>query len=279
MSKTALITGGSSGLGLELARQLRQRGYDLILLARDAEKLAAAKASLETAPGGAIHVWSCDIADEDWLNTVFARIRERIGQIDFLVLNAGVASIDLLSDYRDLPTVMHTLKVNLLGAVAVTYLSAPLLPRGARILFVSSGFGLIGPAGYSLYAAAKAGMNNFADALRREMLGRGISVHLACPGDIDTPMLAGELRDMPDWIRDKMGRGKPMPPATVAARLLDGCFRGRFLIVPSADVSFLILMQKLLPRRLSTWIVDRILPLPPVAATTAAPALPLSSAK
>jgi NAD(P)-dependent dehydrogenase (short-subunit alcohol dehydrogenase family) len=263
-NKLALITGGSSGLGYEMARQLRARGYGLILLARDRLKLERAKQMLLAGDEGPpVHVVSCDLGDDAAVERAFVDVRALAQRIDFLILNAGVASIELIEDYKSLSTVTGNLRTNLLGAVAATHLALPLMHAGSRILFVSSGFAFVGPAGYTLYATAKAGLNVFADGVRRELLRRKIAVHVTCPGDIDTPMYQGELLTMPDWIRAKMGRAKPMPVDKAARYILDRCFRGKYMIVPSADVRLLIAIQSLLPRWLSMRLIDRILPLPP----------------
>lgn len=265
MNKVALITGGSSGLGLEMARQLSASGHDLVLLARDTDRLAWAKASVEQDnPLCRVHTLACDVSDEAAITEAFAKVGQLVDGIDFLIVNAGVATIDLLSDYRTLGDVTRNLRINLVGAVSSTYLGIPLLRPKARVLFISSGFGLVGAPGYSLYAAAKGGLNNFADAIRRELLPRGIKVHLACPGDIDTPMYAGELAHMPAWIKEKMGRGKPMKADVAARHILKMCFRDRFRIDLSGDVMLLVCLQKLLPHKLSTLVIDRILPVPPV---------------
>lgn len=270
MSGTALITGGSSGLGLEMAKQLRALGFDLILVARDAAKLAQAAEQLRAAvPRDAadelkIRTIACDVADETAVQAAFEAELEADEPIDFLVVNAGVTTIDLLKDYRDLGAINRDLKINLLGAIASTYLSMSHLRRDSHILFVSSGFALVGAPGYSLYCAAKAGLNNFADALRREVLPKGIQVHVACPGDIDTPMYAGELAVMPGWIREKMGRAKPLLANLAARYILEKCFKNQFMIVPSLDVKALMLAQKLLPRKLATAIIDNLLPKPPL---------------
>lgn len=260
----ALITGGSSGLGLEMARRLRGRGYGLILLARDRLKLERARQDLLADGGRApVHVVVCDLADELEVQRAFGEVRSLCARIDFLILNAGVASIELVEDYASLAEITGNVRANLLGPIVCTHLALPLMEAGGRILYVSSGFAFVGPAGYTLYATAKAGMNVFADGMRRELLRRKISVHVACPGDIDTPMYQGELRTMPDWIRAKMGRAKPMAADKVARHILDRCFRGRYMILPSADVRLLIALQSLLPRWLSMRLIDRILPLPP----------------
>lgn len=264
LPKVALITGGSSGLGLAMARRLHGDGYQVILVARDPDRLAAAKAELEgAAADNVVHTYSCDVADEAATAALFERVRARFTRLDLLILNAGIASIELLRNYRSLGAINQNLAVNLLGPIACTYLADSLLLRGSRVLYVSSGFAYVGPAGYSLYATAKAGLNNFAEAMRRELLGRGVSVHLTCPADIDTPMLAGELRTMPEWMKQNTGRAKPMPPDDAARYILDRCRRGDYLITPSWDVAGLRLAQRLLPLRAFLALVDRILPLPP----------------
>jgi len=264
LNKIALITGGSSGLGLAMAKYFQVRGYELILLARNSDKLHTVKVALsKISSTSRIHIYPCDVSDEQELIKIFKEINATFTTIDFLVLNAGVATIDLLSDYETLSEVTHNIKINLLGVVSTTYLCMPLLKPGAHILFIASGFGLIGPAGYSLYATAKAGIINFSEAMRREMLNRKVMVHLSCPGDIDTPMLQGELEIMPTWMKNKMGRAKPKNAEKVANYILNKCFKGRFMIIPSVDVTFLMIVQKLLPRTLSTFLIDKILPLPP----------------
>jgi short-subunit dehydrogenase len=264
VSKTALITGGSSGLGFEMARQLKAQGHNLILVARDKDKLESSAKVLASEPGsGFIKTIACDVSDENSIEACFKTGLEGTESIDFLIVNAGVTSIDLLSDYKELAAITRDLKINLLGAIASTYLCLPFLRSGSRILFVSSGFGVVGAPGYSLYCASKAGLNNFADAIRRELLPRNIHIHVACPGDIDTPMYAGELEVMPDWIREKMGRGKPAQVGYIAKYILKKCFKNKFMIVPSLDVKGLMLVQKILPRQLATRLIDNLLPRPP----------------
>jgi len=263
MRKTALITGGSSGLGLAMAKQLADQGYDLFLIARDPLKLNAARDSITQAtPEAKVGVFPCDIADQAALQEVFAQIRGQISQLDFLIINAGVATIDLIRDYESVDIITRNLQVNLVAAITTAYFGMPLLKPGSRMLFVSSGFAYVGPAGYALYAAAKAGMNNFAEAMRREMMGRQVQVHVTCPGDIDTPMYQGELDIMPDWMRHKKGRAQPRSADTIARYVLAKCFKNHFLIIPSSDVRMVLWMQRLLPRWLVTYIVDRLLPLP-----------------
>lgn len=264
MTKKALITGGSSGLGLALAKSLLDRGYDVVLLARDKNKLDATRvALLAIYPQRQVDIFVCDVSDHAALTTTFDSVKESLGSLDFLVLNAGVTTVDLLEDYTNLREVARTVEINLVGAIGCTYLGLPLLHAGARILFISSGFALVGGAGYSLYSASKAGLYNFADAIRRELLPRGIHVHVACPGDIDTPMYTAELETMPDWITAKTGRATPMSAELAAQYILRDCFRGIFRIITSSDVKLLLFLQRVLPHRLYMLVLDNILPIPP----------------
>jgi len=269
MERVALITGGSSGLGLELARQLLARNYRLILIARDADKLKASVDELNSSQSSPSHDavagFACDVSDHDRMKHVFEKIQEQFGRLDLLVNCAGIASVSLLQDCQSPVEIARTIDINLTGTISATYLALPLMHSGARILFVSSGFGLVGSAGYSLYAASKGGMNNFADALRRELLGRGVSVHVACPGDIDTPMYQHELKTMPDWILKDKGRSEPITAELAAKRILAGCDRNNFLITTSSDVKLLLLVKRLLPHGLATRLIDQFLPVPSYA--------------
>jgi len=269
MDKVALITGGSSGLGLALARQLLARDYRLILIARDEEKLKASEQVLvgdaSKAQKNRVHSYACDVSDHDRMSRVFEGLGQQFGSIEFLVNCAGIASVELLQDCKSSTDIARTIDINLTGTITATYLSLPLMNRGAKVLFVSSGFGLVGSAGYSLYAASKGGMNNFADALRRELLGRGISVHVACPGDIDTPMYRHELKTMPEWILNDKGRAEPISAELAANRILSGCDRRKFRITTSTDVKAVLVVQRLLPHALATRLIDRFLPMPSYA--------------
>lgn len=260
MPKTALITGGSSGLGLALARELSEQGYTVALLARDRDRLERAAETIRNM-GWAVEGFQCDIRDEAGLERVGQEIKNHFGKIDFLVLNAGTVTPRLLEDFKSGEELKADLETNLWGTILCSKVFLPLLATGGGLLMISSGFGLVGPAGYSVYAASKAGMISFAESLRRELLHRNIAVHVACPGDMLTPQYDQELADSPAWMRKKAPRGL-LSPETAARRILKKCSRGRFLIVINPEVFFLQLVTRLLPRRLRDRLIDRVLPRP-----------------
>jgi NAD(P)-dependent dehydrogenase (short-subunit alcohol dehydrogenase family) len=197
-------------------------------------------------------------------------ISERVGNqtdtLDFLILNAGVVHVRLLTDYEDISEMKQDIETNLWGTILSARAFTPLLKMGAKILFVSSGFGLIGAPGYSVYCAAKAGMINFADALRRELRHKRISVYVACPGDVDTPTYREERRHLPAWMIYRRERWATVLSAEVVAKkILKKCSGSRFIITSDVGIAALLLGKKMLPGRIASLILDRLLPMPPKA--------------
>ena len=218
MKKVALITGGSSGLGFALAEILGKEGYSIIILARNQEKINKSVAALTTMSITAKGI-SCDITDEAGLQKAFEQVKAEYKQIDYLVLNAGVVTTKLLSEYKNATEIKKDLEIDLWGTILSAYQFLPLLQAGSKLLMISSGFGLMGAAGYSMYCAAKAGIVNFGEALRRELLSKNINVYVACPGDMDTPQFHEEVKNAPAWMKKETPR-KLMKTAVVAEKIL-----------------------------------------------------------
>lgn len=259
--KTALITGGSSGLGLSFAHHLGSKGYSVIILARDSEKIEKAVSGLKARDIRA-EGCVCDISDEAALKEISGMIAAKHAGLDFLILNAGVVTTNLLSDYPEPGGIRKDLEINLLGTIVSAFYFLPLMRKGSKILMVSSGFGLMGAAGYSVYCAAKAGIVNFAESLRRELLCREINVYVACPGDMDTPQFEREIKNQPGWMKQSSPR-KVLPVAVAANRILKQCAgRRKFLIISSFDVTLLAVLSKILPRRIRDRLLDGMMPRP-----------------
>jgi len=260
MLKTAIITGGSSGLGFEIAKNLASLGYRLVILARNQEKLDKAVMDIKS-QGYDITGYQCDITNEVQLQNVFDLIKNKFIKIDFLILNAGVVSCKLLSDFNNAIDLKYDLENNLWGTIFSAYTFMPLVNKGGKILMISSAFGLMGPAAYSVYSASKAGIINFAESLRRELLCKKISVHVACPGDINTPQLHEEQKKMPEWLKQGDHR-KAISAELAANRILKKCFKNKFLIIISFDIWSLLLLNKLTPRGVRDFLLDKMFPLP-----------------
>jgi short-subunit dehydrogenase len=260
MSKVAIVTGGSSGLGLEIGKNLYDMGFTILLLARNKEKLLNACQGISK-DSKRVRGYSCDITDEEGLRSVYKDVYKEFGSIDFLVLNAGVVSVNLLCDYKNTLDLKKDIENNLWGTVLSSYIFLPLLKENSKVLFISSGFGLMGPAGYSTYAASKAGIINFAESLRRELLHKKINVYVSVPGDMDTPQFHEEHASMPKWMKKNAPRGM-MHPRTAASKILKKCNGSRFMIIINGEISSLIIMTKLFPRRIRDFLLDIMFPKP-----------------
>jgi len=182
MERAALITGGSSGIGLAIARVLRDEGFALTLAARTRDKVETAAAELEALAVAA------DVSDEADCRRIVDEHRAHHGRLDLLVNSAGVG---IAGDIADMPAkhVDLQLGVNLRGLILVTAAALPLL-REARGLVVNlaSIAGTMGTPFLPVYGAAKAAVIQFTDTLNRGEESNGVRATAISPGFVDTPM-------------------------------------------------------------------------------------------
>jgi len=261
--KTALITGGSSGIGFALADELVRRGLNVILVARRMELLKEAKVKLEglTDKTGSVSVKivSADVSSIHSVRIAEEDIGRDISSIDMLINCAGVLKPALLEDFTD-EEINNQIQINLLGMINVTRQFLKYLSEGSTVINISSALGLFGMAGYTAYSASKFGIIGFSDALRRELKSRKISVHVVCPSDVDTPQFKQEHDDMPEWMKTE-SRPKAVSPALVARKILRGAKRGKFYILTNGMVKLLVVFLRLFPG-LTRIILDGIFPRP-----------------
>jgi len=188
-----LITGGSDGIGAEMARQLAARHRQdlaLVLAGRSQEKLDAVAAQCR-ALGSEVLTVAMDVAVEAQCRDLVDQAVRRFGRLDTLVNNAGVSAQALFEDVeaQDLHWYETLMRVNLWGSVWCTHAALPHIKAArGRIVAVSSLSGLLGIPGRSAYAATKFAMTGFFEALRAEMKGAGVSVTIAYPGVVTTQL-------------------------------------------------------------------------------------------
>jgi short-subunit dehydrogenase len=199
-----LVTGASRGIGEAIARAFAKRGATLGLLARKREPLDDLAAQLE----GEGHVpLVADVTDPD---SVAEAVNE-FGQVDVVVANAGITHY---RPFAQLPLdeARHMNDVNWLGTIYTVWTALPgMIERGrGHIVVVSSGGGVRGFPSAAVYNGTKAAQRGFAEALRHELAGTGVSVTTVYPGEIATSLHDHELDHMPDWYR--MDRRAPAGP-------------------------------------------------------------------
>jgi len=182
MDRAALVTGGSSGIGLAIARTLRDEGFSLSLAARTREKVGAAAEEI-----GALAI-AADVADEDDCRRIVAEHRDRYGRLDVLVNSAGVG---FAGSVDELPTKRLDLQldVNLRGVMLVTAAALPLLRESAGLVVnLASIAGTIPTPFLPVYGAAKAGVIAFTNTLNHAEQEHGVRATALSPGFVATPM-------------------------------------------------------------------------------------------
>lgn len=182
-NKVAVITGGNSGIGLATAQAFIQEGAKVIIVGRNQPSLDEA---IQTLGEKAIAL-QADVANIADLERVFATIQERLGNIDVLFLNAGVAPFAPL-EATDEALFDHIINVNVKGVFFAIQKAAPILNQGASVVINSSVANVAGIPNSSVYSASKAAVRSLARTLSAELVGRGIRVNTVSPGPIQTPL-------------------------------------------------------------------------------------------
>jgi 3-dehydrosphinganine reductase len=260
--KRIYITGGSSGIGLGLARHYASAGNDLVLLARDQSKLDAAVSAcrdLAVNAGQVIAAVSLDITAYDKLAMRMDSVVFDYGSPDLLILSAGIAGNKIFLD-TSAAEFDRMVDINLAGSreVARTLLPAMLQRGSGQIAFVSSIAGLMGIYGYSAYSASKFAVTGLSQALRQELAGTGVSVHLVCPPEVNTPMIQAEsLAAVPQtrFLKDLVGT---LEPDVVARKIARGIDRRKALIVPGVRAGLMVWTSRHFPG-LFAWSSERLL--------------------
>lgn len=238
----AIITGGSSGIGLAIARQLVREGTSVCLLARHEEKLETAKAELsqyKIDENQTIDILQCDVTDYVCLKTKLTAYVDEHGQPDLVVNSAGVTYPGYFQKL-DVEIFHWLMNINYYGTVHVLKILVPgMIERGSgTILNISSQAGFAGIFGYSGYSASKYAVRGFSDVIRSELKPLGIQVSVAFPPDTETPQLAFEEPLKPYETRFIAGATKVKSADDVAGDILRAMNRGKYIIIPGFDGKF-----------------------------------------
>ncbi len=226
--RAALVTGGSSGIGLAIARALAADGHDVTVSARRPEKLEAAVEELRAA-GLDVHSVAANVAKEEEIVGLVASHRERFGRLDVLVNNAGVGIGQTIGDVVTKHLDMQ-LAVNLRAAIIATREATPLLREAgaehgkALIVNTASIAGKSGEGWLSVYSATKAGLVGFSQATQKELGGDGIQVTALCPAFVDTPMT--------EWAREHVDPQEMIRPEDIAEAVRFLLRTSRWCLVP-----------------------------------------------
>ncbi|RZS44134.1 hypothetical protein EV193_1018 [Herbihabitans rhizosphaerae] len=234
------MTGASRGIGERFARQLAETGTDLVLVARDAERLEQVAKDIRDQHGVQVEVLAADLTDAAGLGRVEARLHDGV---DLLVNNAGAAT---MGGFLALPVerAVASVDLNVTPLVRLTHAALGAMVAAGRgaVINVSSIAGLQPTSGLSAYAGTKAFVNSFSEAVHEEVRGTGVTVTTVLPGFIRTDMSAAmtELNALPSFLW--------LTPDVVAAAGLRAARRGRPVVVPSLRFKAIVVWLALLPR-------------------------------
>jgi 3-dehydrosphinganine reductase len=252
--RLALVTGGSSGIGLALAQLLARDGAHVWLLARRTELLESALHNLPSANGQKNGLLSVDVSNSEQVRSAMESFQREVGVPDLLINSAGVTEPGLI---EELPVEIYRemMEINYLGTVHATKAVLPgMLQRGSGdIVNISSAGGFVTGPGYGAYSASKFAVRGFSDALRAEVKPRGVRVFLVYPPNTDTPQRDYELSHQSPEIHhldENAGLGPwkfgTLPVKHVAEEILKGVQRGRYVILPGTGNRVLYRLVSLL---------------------------------
>jgi short-subunit dehydrogenase len=253
--RAALVTGASSGIGEAFARALAARGMDLLLAARSEERLRAVAADLGSRHGVRVEVVPIDLAERDAPRRLQAVADERGFDPDLLVNNAGLGA---LGRFVDLPLErqLEMVRVNAEALVALSRLYVPRMMgrRRGAVVNVASAAGLQPLPFMAVYAASKAFVVSFSEALWAECRRHGVRVVVVCPGPVAGTRFGERARI------DYRGSGvlRTLPRDVVVSEALRALDRDRPVVVPGLANGVLALAASLAPRRLQLAIADRV---------------------
>jgi len=237
--KMALITGGSSGIGLAIAKALVKKGASVCLLARDHEKLEKAQQDLiELADikTQSIEILSCDVSDFSDVSLTLEQWTKKAGVPDLVINSAGVTYPGYFQEL-DVDIFHWLMDINYYGTVHVLKFLIPLMiERGSgTVVNISSQAGFAGVFGYSAYGASKYAVRGLTDVLRAEMKPMGIKVAIVFPPDTQTPQLEFEKSLKPEETQAIASSSSVLSADEVADSILNGLKKGRYVIIPGLE--------------------------------------------
>ena len=235
--KTILITGGTSGIGLEMAKQLAERGNTVIITGRDQARLDAAKRMI---PG--VHSFKCDVGDAGDIAALHAAVLAKFPGLDTLINNAGIMRNLKLTQDHDLYDVTREIEINLSGPVRMVQQLLPQLraQKSALIVNVSSGLAFIPFPASPVYCATKAAIHSFTQSLRVQLADTGVTVIELAPPGVETPLFRGEFAE-------EMKGQKGMDPTVLVKKAIAGIEAGNLEIRPGL-ANVLKIMSRVAPQ-------------------------------
>ena len=250
--KTAIVTGASRGIGTYICKTLAKENIKIAGVARSEQKLIETQTTVRIT-GGEMEIFPYDLTEIDQIPNLISNIKDKMGDVQILINNAGIEKYNLINQYSD-DEVNSILKTNLLAPIELTRKLLPdFLEDGGNIVNIASLAGKKGVTYNSLYSATKAGLLMWSDALRQELKNTKVNCSVICPGYIrDVGMFADSKTKAPILL----GTSSPQKVADAVLKALNSN-NGLEIIVNSGPIRPLLAIAQLFPNfgdKVTEWV-------------------------
>ena len=246
-NKHALITGGSSGIGLATAKEFARRGVNLNIIARNTDRLLNAKSDIEATYDVEVRVFSCDVTDFSSLQMIINDIGQN-SKIDYLVCSAGIMICGRIED-NSMSDLNRIMEINYNGVLNTYKATIEIMKnqREGQIGFVSSVAGYLGAIGYGGYAPGKFAITGLAECVRMEAADYGIGTTIIYPPDTTTPFLKWEQENTLPECRALSKNAKAIPAEKVAKKLVEAMIKNKFEVFCSSESKIIRVLKVIWP--------------------------------
>lgn len=257
--KHVVITGGSSGLGLAVAKMMIRQGARLSIIARNVEKLESAKKEILIKHiDGIVNIYSADVSRIDILHDVFRKMSETSGAPDVLFNSAGILREGYFETIPD-GTFREVMETNFFGILNSIRAALPYIKKQkGRIINISSVAGMLGVFGYTPYCSSKFAINGLTEALRFELKPVGVRIHLVCPPEFDSPMVDALNKTRTPENKAHVQTIPPYDIDTIVRDIFRGLKKDRYLIIPGLQTRLTVWGNRHFPS-ISRFVSDRII--------------------
>ena len=247
--KTAWVTGGSSGIGLELTKYLLKDNYQVCIFAHAGIEQAVANLQKHSS---SICGFEVDVQNESILDTQFAKAVAAFEVPDLLINSAGIG---IAKSFEDMTSeeFLRQININLVGSRNVAHAALPYLKQATqqgkspKLVLIASAAGLVGCYGYTGYCSSKFGVVGLAEVLRIELRSQKIKVAVVCPPEIETPMVVDERKNGSPITVALKQLGGSLPLEKACKDIYNGIMSNQFMIIPSTQARILANVSRLLP--------------------------------
>ena len=247
-SKIVIITGGSSGLGLAVAKRLVIQAPVLVLIGRNRQRLELACNEVSALNANATVLGrAVDVTAQESVTELFTELKETYGRVDLLINSAGILKEGYF-ETLSMDIFRRVMEINFFGILNMIKTFLPLIRQAkGRIINISSVAGLQGVFGYSAYCSAKYALNGFTEALHYEMKPQGISVQLVCPSEFSSPMVKALNSTRTPENRRHTLTIPEYDIDTIVREVVKGLGNNKFMVVPGFRTRFFSGLVKFFP--------------------------------